>query len=279
MAKCGICEKDVNRLYAAVFDRSVINICEECAKLEGIPIMKKPTQEQLARANQRYTVRERMLKISGLNPLNAISPAHEIAQRHLSKLKIPEKKQESSELIENYYWLIKVARRRKKITLSQLSQATGITVEVLDSIERGILVKNYVEIMLTLEKALGIRLLKNHEKSVKFIMPEKREQDTLQHVKDKMEGKETDLMFEKSSSQILEDEDAREIMRQEKEKQMQKSSTLEEIKKGEFNFTDKARLKNVTLSDLTAIKKQREREERQQAKQQRQDMIGDDLEM
>lgn len=300
MVRCSLCNNEEKELYRAVFQREVVNVCENCAKMEGIPIMRKPTQEQLNRADKRYTVRERMLHISGLESLHALSKDHEVAQRHLAKIKIPEKKQESSDLVNNYYWEIKVARRRRKLTLSQLAQLTGIQADVIEKIERGILPKEYIREMIALEKVLGILILRDHERRIKFLYPEKQktENDIVNEVKDRMSGKIVNVDFkqvkDEKQEDSLEQEDIKEMIRQVKETENERKMNIhhvnenekqeiQQMQKGELDFSDKRKLKNVTLNDLVEARRQKEKQEKQEAKQDTvkqnpKDLLGSDLE-
>jgi ribosome-binding protein aMBF1 (putative translation factor) len=263
--RCPICGKNEGT-NKAIINREVISICDSCARTEGLPLIHKPTQEQLARANQRYTVRERMMKLSGMDKLHPVSRDHEIAQRHLGKIRVPEKVQESSSLVDNYNWKIKIARRRKKITLSQLSQITGIPADTLDSLEKGMLVKDYQKIALKMENALGIPLLKEHEKTVKFIMPKKEEP-----------------VVDTKTEKALEDLELEELRRsvkivEQRRKMEEKQQIVEEIKKGEMDFGDKKKTSEITLNDLIEAKKQRERAEKEKERKTK-GLFGSDLEL
>lgn len=264
---CPLCNKNEGR-NKAVINRAVVSICDSCARTEGLPLIHKPTQEQLAKANQRYTVRERMMKLSGMDKLHPVSRDHEIAQRHLGKIRVPEKAQESSALVDNYNWNIKIARRRRKLTLQQLSQMTSIPVEALDSMEKGMLVKDYQKIALKMEQALGIPLLKEHERTIKFIMPQP-----------KAEPQPVDTKTEKA----LEDLELEELRRsvkvvEQKRKFEERQQIVSEINKGELDFSDKKKTQNITLNDLIEAKKLREKAEKEKEKQSK-DFFGSDLEL
>lgn len=276
---CPICQKREGNFHA-IKDNQVIKICETCSRVEGLPIIRKPTNEQLARANQRYTVRERMMKISGMDKLNPVSRDHEIAQRHLGKIRVPEKVQESSSLVENYNWNIKIARRRRKLTLSQLSEMTKIPVEVLDSIEKGVLVKNYEKIALQLEKILEIPILKEHEGTIRFIMPKKTDEEIVNDARNRINSPQTrDLKTEKSLEELELEELRKSVIHVNQQKKLEeKRQTLTELQKGELDFSDKRKLQNVTLDDLVKAKKERELKEKRMQEESK-NMLGSDLEL
>jgi ribosome-binding protein aMBF1 (putative translation factor) len=251
---CEICGKN-QATFQGILDTKVVNICEICARTEGLPIVKKPTQEQLDRANQRYTVRERMMKISGMDKLHPVSRDHEIAQRHLGKIKIPEKVQKSDSLVENYNWNIKIGRRRKKMTTSQLAQLAGTTPGIIDSLEKGMLMKDYEKIAERIESVLDIQLLKAHERKIKFIMPPEKPVEIPK-----------DVSTENSLEEMETAELKRSVAEQNIKRKHEARENIERIQKGEFDFSKKENLQNVTLDDLIKAKKEREAKERKEKK-------------
>jgi len=60
--RCTICKKTSEeiKLYSGIKESEMIMICEDCAESEGVPIIKKPSELQLDKADERYSVRERM---------------------------------------------------------------------------------------------------------------------------------------------------------------------------------------------------------------------------
>jgi len=270
---CSICNKDEVALYNAISDNKIIKICETCSRIEGIPIVKKPTQDQLERANQRYTVHERMMKMSGLDKLNPVSHDHEIAQRHLAKIKIPEKKQFSDILVPNYDWNIMMARRRRKMTINQLAELTKIPVAEINSMEKGILPKNFEKIARAIESMLNISLLKETEENRKFFRPERRksEEEILIETRERLFGKDLRLneeqQIKKEQERIRGAELAAKANEQVEEElgREEKEEVKEEIKTGRFDFSsrnNKKNMQNVTLNDLVEMKKEREKAEK-----------------
>jgi len=237
-------------LYEGIYENRIVYICEECAEKEGVPLLKRPTPEQLEKIDKVDSVKERLNKISGFDKKNA-SQDHLITSENLAKLNIPEKRQEHEDLVENYYWKIQIARRRKKLSLSQLSEKTNIPVELLEAVEKGQLPENFEKIMMVLEEVLGIRIFKRHSEKLIFHLPEK-----------KPEQKEKEII-EQTKEKIKEQE------KREEEKLKEKKKIIEQIAAGKFDFSKRENLQDITLNDLIELKKQREREE----------MLGDDLEI
>lgn len=271
--RCEICNKEKLELSSGIYENHLVRACDDCIKMENITIIHKPTAEQLAQANKRYTVKERMMHLSGLDKLHPVSKDHEIAQRHLAKIRIPAKKDETQELVQNYDWNIRMARRRKKLSTKQIAEQINTSQETIDNIERGILPKNFEKIMLDLEKLLEIKILSQHQREIIFRRPEKvkTEQDIIQSVKNRIEGKtiqeddDEEIDFMSDEVEKIDDLETQEIEELKKDierkkvlDKLEKQESGNEIKQGTFNFSDKKKLQNLTLSDLAELKKQRE---------------------
>ena len=69
MDECFRCQKNEEEavLLDAIHDAEIVKICESCAKIENLPIIRKPSDSQLKSAERPYSVYERMAKAAGLN--------------------------------------------------------------------------------------------------------------------------------------------------------------------------------------------------------------------
>lgn len=256
MKSCEICEKTFEEveILEGIAPEGVIKICAECAEELQIPLLKKPSTEQLKQADKHYSVRERMENISGYNRRNStqISPEQETVHRNLGRLRTLPKKQKHENLIENYDWKIKMARRRKKLTPSQLSEKSGVFLEVINSFEKGILPANFEDEAKKLENVLDIQILKIHPTKLNYTKYVDDEKEIIEKVKEKMNSK-------------YDDEDEN------------KENIKQKIQKGEMDFSKRQNLENVTLKDLIEMKKQREKKQQEQIKtQQEKELFGDD---
>jgi ribosome-binding protein aMBF1 (putative translation factor) len=259
--RCAICKKeDVEvKLFEGIFTGGMIRICKPCSLTEGIPTIRKPSEEQLERADERYSVRERMEHLSGKGEKTKIGKEQIHVQGNLAKLRIPGKKEYHPEVMDNYFWTLNLARRRKKLSLGQLAEKIGIDKEIINSIEKGKIPENFEENFLQLESFLGIKLLKSHKKKLEFTRTADEERRILETVREKIENSPID---------------------EELDKEEEKKEILERISRGEEDFSVKENLDNVTLSDLVEMKRQREkREEKGKMKIQTDAMIGDDLDI
>lgn len=261
MAKCTICKQtsDETKLFEGIFKAEMVNICKECAESEGVPIIQKPSESQLNKANERYSVRERMEIMSGMRDTTEISNDQIATQGNLAKLRIPPKKQFHEDVLDNYYWTLNMARRRKKLTINQLANQTQIDPETIKAIEKGKIPEDFEPIFAKLELFLDIKLLKNHKTKMHFLRPTKDEaQKILKQVQEKMDLPKLD------KPKALEN----------------KKEQLDKLSKGEFDFSRKENLSSITLNDLVEMKKQREKKEsNKKSKAQEEAMLGDDLEL
>lgn len=265
-------------MYEGILEDGMVMVCSLCAENEGIPVIKKPTSEQLSKAERRYSVRERMERLSGVGQTTDISPDQTMVQRNLARLKMPEKKQLNEEVVENYDWNIKIERRRRKMTLPQLAAQSGIDYDTLQLVEKGQLPSNFKEIFLKLESFLGIRLLKYHE-PLKVIRTPEDEKRIINEVKRKMGLKvedydeEPDEDFIEGPVEVFQEEEPVRLKKERAEK-------VEKIRKGEFDFSKRQDLSNVTLNDLVEMKRVRERQEKRLIKREREsELFGEDVDL
>jgi ribosome-binding protein aMBF1 (putative translation factor) len=256
--RCTICKKteEETTLYPGIQLTKMVNVCEECAEDQKIPIIKKPTSSQLSQADKTYSVRERLDRMSGRRESTEISGDQLITQRNLSKLKMPKPKQNHPEVLDNYYWTLNMARRRAKMTLSQLARKINTNSYTIQDIEKGILPKDFKEIFLKLEALLGIKLLKAHDPEISFTRKNPiQEKEILEAVAKKM----------KNPQEEPEEEDEEEM-----------EEFQEKIKKQEIRLSKRENLKDVTLNDL--IDRKRAREKYQQKIKQN-EILGDEIDL
>lgn len=253
---CGITDQEAD-IFQGIYSGEITEICGECAKEEKIPLIRKPTSDQLSLADREYSVRERMEKIFKSNK-EYIGKDHEVAMKNLAKIKVPPKSQQPENLVENYHWEIKIARRRKKLPISQLSKESGIPLEILKELERGQLPKNYEPFLLILEELLDIRIFKEHERRMILHIPEKTSRQREKEI------------IEQTREKLIETE----------KQQKSKQKAIKEISTGDFDFSKKENIEKITLSDLIELKKQREKIKNQHKEQkEHKEMFGDELEL
>lgn len=253
--RCTICKKtsDEIQLFSGILESDMVMICENCAEEEGVPIIKKPSSSQLNEANKRYSVRERMERMSGVRDRTEISDDQLVTQGNLAKLRMPSKKQQHEDVLDNYYWTLNMARRRKKLTLNHLANKMQVSPEIIKKIEKGIIPENFEELFIKLEAYLGINLLKNQKNKINFTRINRdAEREILSSVKARMEG-------DTEKYQLL---------------------TEDEDKPEELDISKKKDLFKITLNDLVDMKKRREAKiAKKRKKEQENAMVGDDLDL
>jgi ribosome-binding protein aMBF1 (putative translation factor) len=264
MKRCIVCKSscEERELYEGILEDGMVLVCSGCSDTENIPLIRKPSQEQLKKADERHSVRERMEKLSGAREATEISGDQMALQGNLAKLRLPTPKEQNDTVLDNYYWKLNMARRRKKLSLTQLSEVIKIPRETLSDIEKGKIPKDFEELFLKLESFLGIKLLKEHDLKVNFTRNIDREKELLERVHERM-GRE-----HKGEEDV---EEADEIE--------SKEERLNKIESGEIDFSKREALSDVTLNDLVDMKKEKQEKEREvKIKRQNEAMFGDDLE-
>lgn len=216
--KCGISE-DKAWLFDAIGEKGVVKICKKCSSEENMPIIRKPTDFQLEKANQKQTVYERLSHAAGINkkdyvPSRPVVPSkQETTLRDIvdKNLKINIKKAKPrDDLIHNFHWIIMRVRRSKHISQKQLAEVIGEPEQAIKMAEQGIIPENNYQLVNKLENYFRIRLVG--------------------------EDKKESLSIQKNLAQIKEDES--------------------EIEKNVISF-DPMTTKSLTISDLKEMKKKR----------------------
>ena len=289
--RCAFCKKtsDEVQLFKGISEDGLVSICKDCAEEEKVPIIRKPTNEQIKKIDKRDSVRERMERLSfGSRDASEISDDQAKVQGNLAKLRMPEDKQMNEDVLDNYYWTLNMARRRKKMSISQLSRMSGISQEIIEDIERGILPVGFKEAMLKLESFLGIGLLRESGPKISYTRARgEEEKEIINEVKRKM-GEEVGEEVGETEGEMNEDEEIRKVKLRvrprisivSKKKSGKRDEKLERIRKGEFDFSKRQDLENVTLNDLIEMKRGREKREREKKKLAEEDaMVGEDIDL
>jgi len=241
--ECKICNKGLEEveLFEGIFEEKIETVCRNCAQRENIPLIKKPIFEE--EKIEHLSVRERMEKLS--NHKKPIPREQFIAHKNLTKLRFPLKREDHPDLIENYDWILKTARRRKKLSQTQLAEELIIPLQVIIDLESGKIAKDFANYLEKLESFLEIKIRKrrftNSISERKPINPEE-EIEILERTKEKIN----------------------------KEKECSESED-------EINFKDKEALKKWTLKDLIRLKRKKDQDEFQKAETS--EIVGDDLEI
>jgi ribosome-binding protein aMBF1 (putative translation factor) len=179
--KCGA-TRDKVKLFDAISDedRCIVKICENCAKKEDLPIIKKPTDFQLKESERRHTVYERLSKAAGLDKdrlPTRIQPEissftrerslREIVDKNFVK-RVPDRRMDYPDLIDNFHWVIMRMRRSRKLTQEQLAERIKESESTVSMAEVGKLPVRYDELIHKFELFFGIKLFKGGTESNQF---------------------------------------------------------------------------------------------------------------
>jgi len=202
---CGISEEKT-KLFDAISAEGIAKVCEECAKNENIPLIKKPLGNTLPK-KKRESVYARVSRMSGFDSRIKIPKKTESLKKQDTSLKeIIDKNyynQISNEpkpdfLIDNFHWIIMRARRRKHLTQAQLAKEIKEPETAIKVIEKGIIPRGIYDLIKKLEKYLSIRIVKKE-------------------FKEKMESSEKKISFDPITTKSLTIEDLREMRKKEQE--------------------------------------------------------------
>lgn len=243
-------------LFDGIYRSEISKVCAKCAEIENIILIKKPTSNQLIAADRRFSVKERLEKLSS-GKVKSLSGDQEVANKNLSKLKMPKKKQESEKLVDNYDWEIRMARRRLKMTVDQLSESIGVSVNAIEFLEKGQIPEDLEKVIYKMEMFFEIKLFKNREKIIHFKMPKEGDAEKIiEDVKKRMENSDMQGEFDDEDEFVEVDKKKKEIL-------------MEKISNGEIDFSKRKNLKDITLNDLVEAKRNKERK----------NFLDDDLEI
>ncbi len=170
--KCGVSGEKV-RLYDAVSNRGLIKICEDCALREDLPIVKKPTEEQIVESKTpgSKSVRDRLKNMQR----NNFTIGREPTLRDLVDKKFKTNTfQTPSDLVPNFHWTIQQIRRARKITREQFAKGIGESEATVRMIEEGILPNGDYKIINKIESYLKVTLRKGSFRTSEIKMPERR---------------------------------------------------------------------------------------------------------
>lgn len=157
--RCGISEQEV-RLFDAIYDGGMQNLCERCSIIENVPIIKKPNSSQLKESEKCPGVYDRMKRLSGIREEKKEETF--FVEDKLDdldnnpELELPEKSKLN--LIDYFHWEIMKHRRRKGLSPQQLAENIGESSIAVVMIEKGRLPENAEIIIRKLEQFFQIKL-------------------------------------------------------------------------------------------------------------------------
>lgn len=158
--KCGRGEEDV-RLFDGVLANDTVKICEKCSLIEGLPILKSPSTDQLKKSEKSDYVYKRLRKMAGFKdekPAKSVFEELKELETH-PELEKPDEK--PAKFVENFHWTIQSERRRKGFTQRQLAEAIGESETAIAFIERAVMPENSLPVIKKLEQFFRKNLIKS----------------------------------------------------------------------------------------------------------------------
>lgn len=154
--RCNVSGEKV-RLHDAISEKGIVKVCSDCASIERIPIIRKPTDNQIADSQRQKSVRD---MLTGMNRGKLLA-GREVSLRELVDRNLKERlTKQPSDLVDNFHWTIQRIRRNRKITREQFAKGIGESEAIVRMIEQGILPNNDYKIINKIESYLGITLRK-----------------------------------------------------------------------------------------------------------------------
>jgi len=159
MADCFRCgaSGENTQLHSVISSKGIIKLCSNCAAMEGLPIIKKPTEAQLNPVYRHVSVKDRLANMSS----RAHPSRQDVSLRDLIDKKFKDRGiQAHPDLIDNFHWTIQQIKRVKRITREQFAKGIGESEATVRMIEQGFLPENDYKIVNKIEGFLGISLRK-----------------------------------------------------------------------------------------------------------------------
>ncbi len=270
MECCFRCEKNEKetRLLDAIYENDIVKICERCAVVEDIPIIRKPTTSQLREVERSQTVYQRLKRMSGEDEKKK---KHESILDKIRKLdehpelEKPEEKKPFN-LIDNFHWYVARARRNRGLSQKQLAWALGESETAIKMIEKRELPEDPEKFIRKIEQFFQIKIRERSYEEVevekrraeekrKFRLPtsekleeagQKIEAEPIKPIVQEPEVDELDIIDVTSDRNVFEEIE-----------ETEKKSSPTQI----LTFKPEV-MKNLTVADLKEMKEEREREER-----------------
>lgn len=175
---CFACKKNSNqvRILDAVKEARSVKVCEGCARIEGVILIRKPSVSQLQGANKTTSVYSRLQRLAGLNQggnttstmaSKPVLDEQRVLNNEFSELSI-KKRQEIMQklkspviLVDHANWIIQKERRNRRLTTKQLADGAGVSEAEIKLIELGKIPTNAREIAEKIEQFFQIRIIKD----------------------------------------------------------------------------------------------------------------------
>lgn len=209
--KCGI-SSEKSWLSDAIGPEGIVKICRKCSDEEDIPLIRRPSMEQIKTSVSEQPLRDRLALSAGIEVKKIPKEQQEFLSRQNTQLKdlvdrnfkltVPKKPEKREDLISNFHWVIMRARRARKLSPSQLAQGIGEPEIAIKMAEQGNLGKEGDKLISKLESYFGIRLFKRDKRpslvdDVGMVLPIREARDKLNEEGYFSEEKRKSLTFDR----------------------------------------------------------------------------------
>lgn len=281
--RCGKNEEEI-RLFDGFYGVEPVKICERCSIISNIPIIKRPSADQLKESEKAYSVRQRLNFMKGVKPEEKKNITLGEELKNIEKM--PERERPEDlvfKLVDNFHWIIQTQRRRKGFTTKQMADIIGESESALKMLEKGLIPTKSLGLIEKIEQFLSIRIIKKDafEKMKEEANMLKNKPQVIEYRTKLLENPEKNPLGTETR------EDHLRKMRKEEGDDMIKEAIIEEknpvakgmeeidgtpLRMGDFRSS---KIKSLTIADLKRIDEEVERDfevEEQKTKQQ----IGDE---
>ncbi|MCK9595747.1 hypothetical protein M0R19_01000 [Candidatus Pacearchaeota archaeon] len=232
--RCGVSGEKV-RLNKAISNKGIVDVCDDCASIERIPIIKKPTEEQILEAQRPRLMKDRLLNVNSRGKvIGKEVTLRELVDRDFKSKKI----QPHPDLIDNFHWTIQRIKRTRRITREQLAKAIGESDANMRMIEQGFLPENDYKIINKIESYLGISLRKPGTSGFPSAtnIPKRFSLDN--SLTEKKEDEPKRLSFDKDSTKQLKISDLKDIKKKQEQTKQPIDSWEDEYSQDDELFLD-----------------------------------------
>ena len=174
--RCGIDEEKAV-LFEAISNEGIVKICEDCVRETGMPLIRRPTDSQINKAQNPESVYDRLSYMAGINAKEHKEKLHgvgsservvlrqdttfrDLVDRNYEKKFGVGVREQRPDLVDNFHWVIMRARRFKKMSPEQVAVAIGESEDAVKMAEAGALSEDYDKLISKLQSFLGVKIFK-----------------------------------------------------------------------------------------------------------------------
>jgi len=172
-SNCGVSGEKA-RLVDVISPEGIVKLCTNCSDKEDLPVVKRPTTEQLKMAEKpayygRYSrgsnVKETGRRIEGFGKPGYSDNDVDVKLRDIVdknyRERVPTEKKPRPDMVDNFHWIIMRARRLKKMTQKELAKEISEAEAAIEMAEKGILPEDDYKLVNKLESYFGVSLVKD----------------------------------------------------------------------------------------------------------------------